>query len=46
VIETSVGPLFTEANVATSLIAEESQQVVGSLKDSVAVFTTSYDIAA
>jgi methyl-accepting chemotaxis protein len=32
VIQTSVGPLFTDANVATSLVAEESQQVVGSLK--------------
>ena len=32
VIQSSVGPLFTDANVATSLVAEESQQVVGSLK--------------
>ena len=41
VIETSVGPLFTEVNVLISLVAEQSQQIVGSLKDSVPVFTTS-----
>ena len=32
VIESSVGPLFTEANSATTKVAEESQGVVGSLK--------------
>ena len=32
VIESSVGPLFDDANTATSLVAEESQGVVGSLK--------------
>jgi methyl-accepting chemotaxis protein len=31
-IQSSVGSLFTEANTATSLVAEESQGVVGSLK--------------
>ena len=31
-IQTSVGPLFDEANVATGLVADESQGVVDSLK--------------
>ena len=39
VTETSIEPRFIQENVPISLVVEQSQQIVGLLKDSVAVFT-------